>query len=227
MQRYYSNVYWHFTGSPEDVEWHEVEKPKDLTDRYEPKETEVAYDIVEKILSSKKLIGDCTERIFWTEETYPFCCVCDIPIKDLFHHKEYYGDCAIGFRSTAIHEKFSPVLYINPNHIPLDMQRKIDLNKKYKKDGSADELLKDLFGYSKEVAGTLSNFLKLTGFGEDDGDSFYREREWRHFGDFHFEEGDVSAIIVPEEYIDRVTKYLIDNKFESVSVMSWEFLKRA
>lgn len=227
MQRYYSKIYWHFTGSPENVNWHEIKVPKDLKN-CQVKSTKQSFDILEAILTSSKLKATCTERVSSTEETEPFCCVCDIPIKDLIYHKKYYGDCAIGFRAEAIHKNFTPVLYINLEYAKLiDENRMLDTNKTFEENDSAELLLEYLFGLNRETFGVLSNFLKITNFSENEDETFYREREWRCLGDFNFEEKDVAAIVVPQEYLTRAYKMLMDKNLRDVSVLSWELIEKA
>jgi len=62
-QRYYSNVYWHFTGSPTGTNWREVRRPADITKRGPVLDPATAKDTLKAILSSKKLLGRCTERV--------------------------------------------------------------------------------------------------------------------------------------------------------------------
>lgn len=64
MQRYYSNIYWHFTGSPDNLDWHNVKSPEDiLTLGGRTKSEAVSFNILDKILQSNKLLATCDEKI--------------------------------------------------------------------------------------------------------------------------------------------------------------------
>ncbi|MFG1491075.1 abortive infection system antitoxin AbiGi family protein [Oceanospirillum sp. HFRX-1_2] len=117
-QRYYSNIYWHFTGSPKGIDWSIARCPKDITDQGPILNSLDAADILKKILDSSYLKATCTERISKGKETDTFCCVTDIPLKDLPSHAPYYGKVAIGFKSEAVHKHFVPVLYIPEQNLP-------------------------------------------------------------------------------------------------------------
>ncbi|MFB4164299.1 abortive infection system antitoxin AbiGi family protein [Alteribacillus sp. JSM 102045] len=198
MQRYYSNIYWHFTGSPNGVDWKTIKRPKDLKS-YPPKTIEDSYKTLETILSSKTLIATTAEKVSSTEETAPFCCVCDIPLKDLDFHMEYYGKVAIGFNHKAIHGNFNPVLYIDPEHMPSIAH----------KNGNRD----------------LVNFIKHTNFGAERGESFYGEREWRYVGDYPFRESDVEVIIVPKNFKDNLIHFLQYHDYKDTTVLTWELIQ--
>ena len=110
-QRYFSNIYWHFTGSPEGVDWSQAKCPKDITKQGPVLDNEKAAETLRLILDSSTLNATCTEKISETFETDKFCCVTDIPFKDLPSHSPYYGKVAIGFKAEVIHRHFFPVLY--------------------------------------------------------------------------------------------------------------------
>jgi len=80
MQRYFSSIYWHFTGSP-DVDWSKIREPKEIEGQY--KSSVEAVNILKEILSSHKLIATSEEKILNNLKTESFSCVCDIPFKDL------------------------------------------------------------------------------------------------------------------------------------------------
>lgn len=190
MQRYYSKIYWHFTGSP-DVNWSKIEMPKEIEGKAkEPKES---VKILKLILSSKKLLAGSPEKIHGEVKTNKFCSVCDIPFKDLIYHADYYGKVAIGFSSSSIHKYFNPVLYMErdfpiPDEIKVDSERKLDAEKEFDEKAPAYDLLSYLFGleenskykkFLKKYLGELKKFVKITRFSEKDNETFYREREWR------------------------------------------------
>ncbi|SDH85819.1 abortive infection system antitoxin AbiGi family protein [Alteribacillus bidgolensis] len=202
MQRYYSNIYWHFTGSPSDVDWKKIKKPKELKD-YPPKTIKDTYETLETILLSKTLKATSAEKVSSTEETAPFCCVCDIPLKDLDYHMKYYGKIAIGFNHKAIHGNFNPVLYIDPEHMPY-INHSVSLE-----DGSK----------------SLINLIKHTNFGVERGESFYGEREWRYIGDYRFNESDVEVIIVPKDFKDKLIHFLEQNHYDDTTVLTWELIQ--
>ena len=244
MQRYYSNVYWHFTGSRKGVEWHNVRKPSDLTDKGEPQPPSDAVETLKLILGSNKLKATCHERIDKELITEKFCCVTDIPIKDLQTHSPYYGKVAIGFRAAAIHKSFLPVLYIPKSNLPAiekvgydpellsisndllastggwGQKQGLHLRQQAERTAKSETLVD-----SSEVTGFLKNFLKITEFSTNPEDTFYREREWRHIGDFGFEKTDVEAIVVPEEHLCAVRSFLVSEAYpDNISVISWEFI---
>lgn len=122
VQSYFSKIYWHFTGGPA-VNWSDIRTPKEIKNK--TKSSIEAVQILKKILSSRKLLATCTEKIMGELRTNKFCCVCDIPFKDLIYHTDYYGKVAIGFSAKAIHKQFNPVLYMErdfpiPDNILID-----------------------------------------------------------------------------------------------------------
>ena len=62
-QRYFSNIYWHFTGSPKNVDWSRCKCPKDILSQGKPQSPEVALQTLFQILKTKKLLAICSERI--------------------------------------------------------------------------------------------------------------------------------------------------------------------
>lgn len=106
-----SKIFWHFVGSPENIDWSKLKKPKDILYSGNPKTNEKSWDILTKILESKKLLATCNEKLYGDRETKKFCCVTDLTIKSLVHHRAHYGNVAIGFRSSKVYLNFKPVLY--------------------------------------------------------------------------------------------------------------------
>lgn len=247
MQRYYSNIYWHFTGSPKGIDWREVRCPSDISKQGPTLSSADAVQTLKLILDSKKLLGSCTERVMKELETEKFCCVTDIPLKDLPSHSPYYGKVAIGFNASAVHKAFLPVMYVPTTSMPV--VEKLVPNRKlvemgfdfFKYPGSFQEQQ----GYkmlaqasqNKElvrepdadaVKGFWLNFIKVTDFDTNPENTFYREREWRNIGDFHFQEADVAAIVVPEALLTEVRDHLEAKGYpKSISVVSWEFIENA
>lgn len=246
-QRYYSNIYWHFTGSPKGIDWREVRRPADITAQGLILDPTAAKDTLKLILTSKKLFGHCTERVVANFETAKFCCVTDIPLKDLPSHAPYYGKVAIGFRATAVHKSFLPVMYIPTQSMPV-VEMMVPNRKltemaydflKYQ--GSFQEQqamrLMSQAAHNKEaiqkpdadaMKGFLMNFVKVTSFDLSPENTFYREREWRNIGDFAFTVDEVEAVVVPESYIGEVREHFNREGYPpSISIVAWEFIEHA
>ena len=119
-QRYFSDVFWHFPGSPDFPEGFWPKKPADIHERgLAPKVPSEGVEIVEKIAESGKLLATCSDPITDEWSTNTFCCVTDIPVKDLPHHAAFYGKVAIGFRARAVHGGgFLPVQYVPERFLP-------------------------------------------------------------------------------------------------------------
>jgi hypothetical protein len=239
-----SKIYWHFTGSPENIDWHSIISPNQINQP--PKPDNIAFEILLKILDTKKLIASATEQIFKGINTDKFCCVTDIPLKDLKIHSNTYGKIAVGFSSKIIHNSFfNPVLYISRNSIPSHRDAS---GKKYNLNLPALPEFETFFlncGFSKSSDEFWSiparmdtgsadktllpkyfiNHLKITKFSDKDGDSFYQEREWRKINDFHFEYKDIEAIIVPKELLDKLYRYLKEKKM-SIPLLTWDVIEK-
>lgn len=219
MQRYYSNIYWHFTGSPENLDWHQIKSPEDIL-KYggEPKSDDRCFEIFQQILASRKLLAASSEKITKEITTKKFCSVTDIPFKDLLSQKKYYGNVAVGFKPNAIHKSFLPVIYIPSNNLP--MVEMIDQHSIQKVEDS------NSFEQMRSIDRFLMNYIKVTTFTIEEEHSFYREREWRHIGDFSFSEEDLSAIVVPSSYVSDVREMLQKNGYpQDISVISWDVIE--
>ncbi|MEC9487936.1 MAG: abortive infection system antitoxin AbiGi family protein [Halanaerobium sp.] len=211
MQQYNSTIYWHFTGSPDNIDWGKVSQPHDILAEGKPKDEEQAAGILERILKSRKILSSCSESIFGEMKTMEFCSVCDIPLKDLYFHAEYYGKVAIGFRPAKIHSHFNPVLYLDGEKMAGPM------------------LQKELHAIQNQLNGhsILLSLIKKTLFSENSNRTFYREREWRHFGPFHFTPEDVAAIIIPGNFFSRIRNLLLADGYpENISMVSWDVVKK-
>lgn len=249
QQRYFSQVYWHFTGSPDGIDWSTIKSPEEILAHGKPKDDQHATDIALAILDSHTLKATSVERIASNLTTEPFCCVTDVPLKDLVYHGQYYGHVAIGFRARAVQSNFLPVLYIPRDRLP-------DVKEVTEPDGQlvviASELLASTGGWgqaqgdrlmrqayaravtrtvadTERMQGLFPNLLKITDFSPRPGGSFYSEREWRHFGNFRFEPEDVEAVLVPEAELPRVQAKLQQPPYQGheINLLSWEFLSRA
>lgn len=246
-QRYYSNIYWHFTGSPKGIDWREVRCPGDICKYGAILDPAAAKDTLKLILTSKKLLGSCTERVLKGLETEKFCCVTDIPLKDLPSHSPYYGKVAIGFKASAVHKTFLPVMYVPTASMPA-VERLVPNRKLvemgfdfFKYPGSFQEQQGQRMlaqaALNKEtirepdadaVKGFWLNFIKVTDFDTSPENTFYREREWRNIGDFQFQIGDVAAIVVPEVLIAEMRDHLEAEGYpKSISIVAWEFIENA
>ncbi|ESQ08482.1 MAG: hypothetical protein N838_18720 [Thiohalocapsa sp. PB-PSB1] len=250
MQRYRSGIFWHFTGSPRGVDWSSIRRPSDILKTGKPAQDTDAADTAIKILESQKLLGTCVERVSETQETEKFCCVTDIPLKDLHNHAKHYGRVAIGFSATRIHKNFLPVIYIPTDQIPaskeyvkpnedaLDWAHQCYKNGNYQEAEYYEQMAWSAYGervisaLDESAAGTyFVNFIKVTDFSSKDEDTFYSEREWRHIGDFEFLPQHVEAVIAPKSQIGRLREYLSSHpeysKQRSASLVSWEFVDSA
>jgi hypothetical protein len=250
-QRYYSNIYWHFTGSPRQVDWARCRKPKDILLQGKPRPPEDALQTLFEILESKKLLATCTERITEKVITERFCCVTDIPLMDLELHSKYYGKVALGFDCSRIHTNFFPVLYFPSTQFPrtfrepyggrtliVDDFDNIDATEfdvKPLPDGRYRLTLKGsqlaLFATvieSDRIDCYLNDRLKITNFSPQIGESFYQEREWRCVGDFEFDGKSVEAVIVPSRLKKKAQEFMRRSEdFSHVLVLTWEVLRRA
>ncbi|ACL69591.1 abortive infection system antitoxin AbiGi family protein [Halothermothrix orenii] len=210
---YYSNVYWHFTGSPRNIDWSKVKNPSDILLNDSPKTEEESLSVLREILNTKMLKATTREKITDNLYTRKYCSVCDIPLKDLYYHSEYYGKVAIGFKGKAVQKKFNPVLYLD-----------------YKKLKQLRNYLKDL-NYTKLQTGSalsfdlLKDYIKITSFDKNPNKTFYKEREWRCIGNFLFKMAEISAIIVGKESVSKARKYLNENKYgDSIPIITWELI---
>ncbi|MFZ7102217.1 MAG: abortive infection system antitoxin AbiGi family protein [Peptococcaceae bacterium] len=231
MQRYYSNIYWHFTGSPENLDWEKIKSPDDILKFGRPKEDKQAADILLKIIKNREIIANTSEKIsnnFYTEK---FCCVTDVPLKDLLTHGPYYGKVALGFKPRPIHENFVPVLYISENNLPFAGFITSEFQAKRGRVENYDAYLKKAKEENpaitmQDLAGFITNFIKVTKFDVDEGHSFYREREWRHLGNFRFTYNSIEAVVVPQKFLEYVKEELAGIKeLLEISYISWEFLQ--
>jgi Putative abortive phage resistance protein AbiGi, antitoxin len=249
MQRYFSFIYWHFVGSPKGIDWHQVRKPADICRLGTPKSVPEGVAIVKSILEKRVLKATCTELISEGIETETFCCVTDIPLKDLLSHEPYYGKVAIGFRAEAIQEAFLPVLYYPEALLPKAVIGKgpdptlfkMGVEIEYEGTGwssaqgrrmqaQAIAVGVPIIGVDPRVKDSVfKDFVKITKFGNQPEDSFYREREWRCTKDFHFEPKDVAALVAPESELPSLSKWIKEVEFPqgSLSLVSWEFIEKS
>ena len=206
-----------------------------------------AKDTLKLILTSQKLLGSCTEQVVADLETAKFCCVTDVPLKDLPSHAPYYGKVAIGFKAHSVHKAFLPVMYVPAESMPviemLVPNRKLTEMAcdflRYQSSFQEQQAMKLLSqaAHNKEVVrkpdadamkGFLMNFVKVTDFDVSPENTFYREREWRNIGDFSFTVEDVAAVVVPEKLIDEVRAHLDKAGYPpSISIVAWEFIENA
>lgn len=245
MQRYYSTVYWHFTGGPKCTDGHRIRRRSDILE-LDQKEPDKAFDIAKKILCSGYLRATATERIIGNLKTDRFCCVCDIPFKDLTTHAECYGEVAIGFSAQSIQRKFNPVLYIDYNKLPFNDSLSISddtvLGDENTVISNADDSAFNFFEFlfnSKDggcqlaksldnTLGSLESYIKFTEFSDKDEDMLYGEREWRCIERFNFGLEDIEAVIVPKEYIVPLREFLVEqNDKVEISLIAYEFLEKA
>ncbi|WLD93958.1 abortive infection system antitoxin AbiGi family protein [Alkalihalobacillus sp. AL-G] len=200
MQRYYSRIYWHFTGSPTGS-FTGLLTPDELLQKSQPKSDDESVALVESIIESQILKATGEDQV-GSYKTNAFCCTTDIPFKDLLNHSVYYGRAAIGFKANVIHDLFIPVLYLSAEHSERDQY----LNGDH----------------------PINDFIKLTDFQPKKGHTFYREREWRHIGDFRFKKEDIAAIVVPDHFLKSIRGVLDYHHYpEDISVLSWRLIEEA
>ncbi|MFZ1528994.1 MAG: abortive infection system antitoxin AbiGi family protein [Ferruginibacter sp.] len=243
MNSYYSNIYWHFTGSPKNIDWTKIYSPKGILKHGKPKSDRECLTILSKIFSSKKLIASTKEKVDKHIISESFCCVTDIPIQNLGEHKKYYGNVAIGFKHSKIHRFFNPVFYISKRQLPHRFKRDEDLSQDEKislflkskirkslfkrKSGSLSSLMNQGITVDETKIGPfLLNYFKISDFSENMDNTFYREREWRKVGDFEFEVNDIAAIIVPEKTLTRSQKIMAKYNLSNIPLLTWELLKK-
>jgi hypothetical protein len=245
-QRYYSNIYWHFTGSPKGVDWSIARCPKDITSQGAILSDAEAAETLKLILKSKYLRATCTEKITEGMVTEKFCCVTDIPIKDLSSHAPYYGKVAIGFKAEVIHKNFVPVLYLPTQNLPAIEE--LIPNRELAK--MASDLLVSTGGWAEKqgthlmaqaainpesvqaidleaIRGFFTNYVKITDFDPDSVNTYYREREWRCIGNFNFDLLDVEAVVAPADQLESIRECLTGLNATQVNILSWEFIERA
>jgi hypothetical protein len=239
MQSYFSKIYWHFTGGPA-VDWENITEPREIKNK--TKSPDESVEILNEIIASQKLIASCTEKIMGELTTRKFCCVCDIPFKDLIGHAEYYGRVAIGFAARSIHRQFNPVLYLErdfpaPDHIIIDDKLLPEAVQRNGGRCSLYDYMSYLLGldsnarhrdFLNQYFGHLTQCIKFTRFSENDDETFYREREWRSInGDYHFVPEDVEAIIGPREFIPAVKEQLSNCQYKNdIAIIPFDFLEK-
>jgi hypothetical protein len=249
MRHYNSRIFWHFTGSPKNIDWSKVRIPKDITQHVATKPTNEAIDILKLIINSKTLKATCKEKAYGHRESDEFCCVTDIPLSHLDSHNEFYGDVAIGFNSAKIYKEFNPVLYIPKKGLVRNAIQFLEGTEKITNlsDFGLDEESAILSDFTKNEDNTwtmpsteigyapntkleqyLINHLKITSFSDNPGESFYQEKEWRKIGDFQFEIEDIEALLVPKEKIREMNSFLssLDGN-RGISVLTWDLLLKS
>jgi hypothetical protein len=244
-----SKIFWHFVGSPENIDWSKLNRPKDMLIGGEPKSNEKSWNILKKILDSKKLLATCNEALYGYRQTDKFCCLTDLPLKSLMHHKIFYGNVAIGFRSEKVYKNFSPVFYTHVHNLLKPAIEILEEDEEWTLDQiksfGMDEEDAQRNGYKKTNSGTyigtstiidfakntllekyILNFVKGTEFCDVPGESFYEEREWRMIQDFIFEYDEIAAIIIPKELVSKTIDILDTLKVSQTSILTWEVIEK-
>ena len=242
MHSYYSNIYWHFTGSPKLINWGNIFCPSDILKSGKPKSDSESLKILDSIISSRKLLAKSREKIDKYLESNEFCCVTDIPLQNLSEHKKYYGNIAIGFNHQIIHKQFNPVFYISKTSLPWRVRQFDEIpesEKSYKaifkrgsifrpkKEGYFSRLRYGIRVDEKKIGEFSFHNFKITNYSADPSKTFYREREWRKLGDFSFDIKDIAAIIVPQKVLKKCEKILKDKNVTNISILTWELLAKA
>ena len=193
-----SETLWHFTGGPKTGDNGKGSE--------EPKPNKDAYDIVVKILNSKKLMVSYkpeveeypsgTDGIDFAEEMQKVCCMAEIPLKYLPYHAKRYGKFAIGFkREDALDAGFRPVLYCLDNE---DITRDFFLIRNFIK--NQRDKPEGLLEKCQYILAHIKTFK------EDEFNTIYCEREWRSLKTYCFAPKNLSEIVIPNEYSDRLKK---------------------
>jgi hypothetical protein len=239
---YYSNIYWHFTGSPKNIDWKNINSPKDILAHGKPKTDDDAFEILKLILESKILKASSHEKIDWRFNTQSFCCVTDIPLQSLHEHTKYYGNIAIGFNHKKIHSDFNPVFYIPRNKLKtkldsVTLPNEVNLgwlgSLRFKDDGTYETIRTPFMNTylgsqidERELGSYIFEYFKITDFSDKSEETFYREREWRKLKDFNFEYEDISSVIVPSKYVEAASETLLNINAKNITILNWEFLKK-
>lgn len=222
--------------------------PEDLVRRgYKVKSSEESFQVALDILRSKEFWATAKENLGW-DNSHAFCCVTDIPLKDLPNHAAYYGTTAIGFSANAIHRpcptpddcyEWHPVLYLSKQAViqPYDeaflASRLSDLSQQVPDPWIRDGLIQGERA-TRMLFSLLIDSVKFTEFSSVPGESFYQEREWRHIGNWKFDAEDVEIFVVPEgqdahgqSYVRQAKQFLAAQGMDHVSVIAWDTLERA
>ena len=228
------------------MNWEKAYKPSDILNQGFPCSDEESVDTLLKIINSRKLKGSCVEKIGKNIETNKFCCVTDIPLKDLHIHSKYYGQVAIGFSSKEIHENFQPVIYVPIQRVskkqvmPDESFQLMSDIEMHNSEGNyecsefwtgilRDKIVNSGVVNEEDFGALFKDFVKFTAFSNISSETFYSEREWRHVGNYKFKADALAAIIAPEKYLGKVKEYIYshqDYKDNSeISLLSWEFVQ--
>jgi hypothetical protein len=248
MNNITSRIFWHFTGSPKNINWKNIISPNDILKFGSPKSNEESIEILKYIFDSQMLKATATEKILGKFQTNKFCCVTDIPINFLHVHRKYYGNVAIGFASKNIYNSFNPVLYLKKNIFiekflefvktspikikleDLGISKNDALNNNFEpnEDGTYSiPTEKPILDISKKGVSYLVDHVKFTKFSDIPEESFYQEKEWRSITTFHFDYSDIEALIVPKENINNLIEYLSSKHISNVSILSWEVIEKS
>lgn len=246
MNNLSSKIFWHFTGSPKNIDWKNISCPNDIENFGTPKSDAESIEILKNIIDSQELKANATEKILGDLQTNKFCCVTDIPMNFLHIHKKYYGNVAIGFSSNNIYQNFNPVLYFKKDNFFekfLEFVKCTPIKIKLEELGISEndavnnyfELNEDgtysipseepLIDISKEGVRYLVDHIKFTKFSDTPGESFYQEKEWRCIANFHFDINDIEVLIVPKENINDLIEYLSTKPINNISILSWEVIE--
>lgn len=217
LQRFSTNVLWHFTG-------------------YNKGEEE-SLAIIKKIIEEKKLrIGKSPVEILMKsgERRWGHCCSCmgDIPFKDLRIHTSRYGKYGVAFdKIKAIKDgKFNPVLYMHKDHIFFEYTENellphIDQLTSIKVAGKKLYEYLVLFGtYIKRSDLTAPISIGNRIVDDLQNNNFYYEREWRSAYDWDFEKNDIEAIMVQRKNVKEIKDFLEKNEMSDVSIVTYEML---
>jgi hypothetical protein len=238
-----STILWHFTGGPIwDKEFQKQSNEcksnrvalKNLTNILRTKELRLGSyrEIAKHIIKEQKIYDfDIMQKVIQenipiTFESYPICCVAEIPIQHLSYHSKRYGKFAIGFYRDSLLQKFRPVTYIlendkvlfhlmnaykesifmkdDFNEMPNQIMGNIDFDKSEENVRKVKLLCGLLFDRKKridyigEVVKRYISYIKTISY--EEFATIYCEREWRSIETFRFNYSDIAFIVLPKSY---------------------------
>jgi hypothetical protein len=193
LQRFSSEVFWHFTGL------------RGAGDEQFRRLVSILRSGLKRSDSPQRILAADDSRRGRAEylETRPAICLADIPLKDLPIHAARYGNCAVGFKKkSVVKNDFHPVWYV-----PLPSKNWSRMRRLAGKlDASLDARAADLRGDFNEFVDRVTAFVKTfdPSFLHDSPskdsaglNNYYYEREWRSLRDWNFAPQDVAAVLIP------------------------------
>jgi hypothetical protein len=241
-----SKILWHFTGGPV---WDECNQRQSD----ECKSDKIAFMNMKNILRTRELrLGKYREvvkhiiperevldlnimqnviekNVPLVFESFPVCCVAEIPLKDIAYISKRYGKFAIGFYRDSLLTQFRPVTYILENekillHYIKAYEEAVRLNKdiallpnqinenieviQSKENLLRIGLLAYIFDdqskqlqYIAEVIKRSISYIKTITY--EELDTIYCEREWRSIQKYYIRRKDIAFIVIPKYFVQK------------------------